>query len=197
MLNIFVSRPTTIEPAFESAYLDFESFLGTKTIRTRRLGGNDYSRQAPLKAVFQIIDECCGAIILGYPQFTIRHEVRRGTKTQNDYGHVFPTPWNQIEGALAYRAETPVLVIAHHGVEGGVFDHGVTGEGVIHLDLSASRWFSSAQFEQPFIDWLTAVRTCSVAQRRLASAKKLAVATVAAGKPGAKLQKPKPNRTRR
>ncbi len=158
MFNIFVSRPTTIEPAFENAYTEFERLLMTISVRPRRLGGHDYSRQAPLKAVFRIIDECCGAIILGYPQFTMRHEVRRSTKTQNDWGYVFPTPWNQIEGALAYRAETPVLVIAHHGVEGGVFDHGVTGEGVIHVDLAAPNWFSSPQFEQPFTDWFAEVR---------------------------------------
>ncbi len=164
MLNIFVSRPTTIESAFESAYMDFDRFLTSKSIRPRRLGGGDYSRQAPLKAVFRIIDECCGAIILGYPQFTMRHEVRRSTKTQNDWGYIFPTPWNQIEGALAYRAETPVLVIAHHGVEGGVFDHGVTGEGVIHLDLAAPNWFSSPQFEQPFTDWLAEVGNCSASK---------------------------------
>ena len=164
MLNIFVSRPTTIESAFESAYMDFDRFLTSKSIRPRRLGGGDYSRQAPLKAVFRIIDECCGAIILGYPQFTMRHEVRRSTKTQNDWGYIFPTPWNQIEGALAYRAETPVLVIAHHWVEGGVFDHGVTGEGVIHLDLAAPNWFSSPQFEQPFTDWLAEVGNCSASK---------------------------------
>jgi hypothetical protein len=164
MINIFVSRPTVIETAFESAYSDFEKFLIGNSIRCRRLGGGDYSRKAPLKAVFQIIDECRGAIILGFPQVTMRHEVRRSMKTQNDWGYVFPTPWNQIEGALAYRAETPVLVIAHHGVEGGVFDHGVTGEGVIHLDLSSPDWFQSPQFEQPFFDWLTEVRTKTKAE---------------------------------
>ena len=164
MHNIFLSRPTTIDAAFESAYVAFDLFLTSQSIRPRRLGESDYSRQAPLKAVFQIIDECCGAIILGYPQFSMRHEVRRSNKTQNDWGLVFPTPWNQIEGALAYRAETPVLVIAHHGVEGGVFDHGVTGEGVMHLDLGMPNWFSQPQFEQPFADWLADVTTCNAAK---------------------------------
>lgn len=48
----------------------------------------------------------------------MRHEAKRSNLLQNDWGYVFPTPWNQIEGALAYRTGTPVLVIAHPGVEG-------------------------------------------------------------------------------
>lgn len=168
MLNVFVSRPTTIEPAYEKAYATFGKYLAAKRIAMRRLGGGDYSRKAPLKAVFELIDECCGAIILGYPQFSMTHEARKSTRYTNHWNIVFPTPWNQIEGALAYRAGTPVLVIAHPGVEGGVFDHGTTGEGVIHLDLSDAKWFQSAEFKQPFKQWLDDVKLCKVPSAKAA-----------------------------
>jgi hypothetical protein len=164
--NVFVSRPTTIDQRFESVYTQFDKFLASSKIVPRRLGKTDYSRTAPLKAVFKIMDECCGAIILGYPQISMRHEVMRSTKLQNDWGYVFPTPWNQIEGALAYRAGTPVLVVAHPGVEGGVFDHGVTGEGVLHLDLGDPRWFKSAEFKQPFTEWLDEIRGCNSRKKK-------------------------------
>ena len=156
-----MSRPTVVDPAFEHAYQAFDTFLSDKELQPRRLGDTDYTKQAPLKAVFKIIDECFGAIILGYPQFVMRHEATRSCKAQNEWGFVFPTPWNQIEGALAYRAATQVLVVAHHGVEGGVFDHGVTGQGVIHLDLSAPEWFRSPAFTQPFSEWIGEVEALS------------------------------------
>jgi len=161
-----MSRPTVVDPAFEHAYQAFDNFLGDQGLQPRRLGGSDYTKQAPLKAVFRIIDECLGAIILGYPQFVMRHEATRSCKAQNEWGFVFPTPWNQIEGALAYRAATPVLVVAHHGVEGGVFDHGVTGEGVIHLDLSAPDWFRSPVFTQPYSEWI--IEVAAIRDQRLA-----------------------------
>lgn len=161
MHNIFISRPTKIDPQSEAAYEQFAKLLNSNGIQPRRLGDTDYTRDAPLKAVFRIIDDCCGAVILGYPQFAIRHEALRSNETQNVWGFVFPTPWNQIEGALAYRANTPVLVIAHEGVEGGVFDHGVTGEGVIHLDLSLPNWFETPQFAQPFEEWMDEIRKCN------------------------------------
>jgi len=157
MYNVFISRPTVIDPDAEEAYSGFDSFLAEKNIKARRLGKTDYSREAPLKAIFRIIDDCCGAIVLGYPQFAIRHEALRSNEAQNSWQYVFPTPWNQIEGALAYRAEAPVLVIAHDGVDGGVFDHGVTGEGVLHMNLHGRSWFKTPEFQQPFEQWLSDV----------------------------------------
>jgi hypothetical protein len=65
-----------------------------------------------------------------------------------------------LEGALAYRARSPVLVLAHAGVSGGVFDHGVTGEGMIHVDLESVDWFQLPTFTQPYQEWKLDVQTC-------------------------------------
>jgi hypothetical protein len=59
---------------------------------------------------------------------------------------------------LAYAAGAPILVVAHPGVNGGVFDHGITGEGVLHLDLADSRWCKEPQFAQPYEEWVAEVR---------------------------------------
>jgi hypothetical protein len=159
-VHVFVSRPTVIGPLFEAAYDVFHDFVSGHGFKLRRLGRSDYSRKAPLQAVMDIIDECCGAIVLGYPQLEFHHEVRRGSQVQNSVGYTFATPWNQIEGALAYRRRAPVIIAVQDGISGGVFDHGVTGEGVLHLDLSKPDWFQQDQFAQPYREWLTDVRNC-------------------------------------
>lgn len=64
---------------------------------------------------------------------------------------------------LACASEKPILVVVHPGISGGVFDHGFTGEGVLHLDLSEAGWFERAEFQQPFAEWLAEVE----ARRRL------------------------------
>ncbi len=74
--------------------------------------------------------------------------------------------------ALAYACESPVLVIAHPGIDGGVFDHGITGEGVLHIDLAEPDWFRKAQFTQPFREWAAEVQVCS--NRRSGSAEAIA-----------------------
>lgn len=118
MIQVFVSRPTAVEKAEEAAYAAFELNIAREGLRARRLGQTDYSLKAPLHAVMDIMDQCSGAIILGYPQVIVRNEVRRGTSIQA-HGILFPTPWNQIEGALAMRAKIPVLVVASEGSLGG------------------------------------------------------------------------------
>ena len=153
LINVFVSRPTVIDDAFESAYGLFDEFLKVQGFVMRRLGRSDYSRKAPLLAVMDIIEQCCGTLVLGYPQTHVRHEIKRSAQVLNSVGYLFPSTWNQIEGALAFRSKRPVLVVAHPGIEGGVFDHGVTGECVLHVDLSQKDWFQQALFSQPFGEW--------------------------------------------
>jgi len=137
-MNIFISRPTRIGKSFETQYSGFHQFLESEGLALRRLGGGDYSKKPPLRAVIDLVTECCGAIVLGYPQLEFRNETRRSAEIQDSTRYVFPTPWNHIEGALAYSTNAPVLVIAHNDIRGGVFDHGITGEGVLHLDLEVT-----------------------------------------------------------
>ena len=38
-----------------------------------------------------------------------------------------PTPWNQIEPAIAFSLKIPSLIIREQGIEGGIFDLGKFG----------------------------------------------------------------------
>lgn len=149
-LHVFVSRPTTIDPSFEKQYVAFERFLRSRGLLLQRLGRENYSRKAPLIAVQDILKSCAGAIVLGYPHTRHAHRVVRGTTPTTVFELDSPTAWNQIEGALAYGLGLPVLVVAHPTISGGIFDHGVTGEMVVTLDLAAKDWFRSEAFLQPF-----------------------------------------------
>ncbi len=156
-VHIFISRPTIIGHDYEEAYSEFDKLLKSQGFLARRLGRTDYSKKAPIHAIIDIMEECYGAIILGYPQIEFLFETRRSAQTEST-GHVFPTPWNQIEGALAFRNRAPVLVVAHKGVSGGVFDYGITGEMVLTLDLSSNDWFQKDNFTQPFKEWVKEVK---------------------------------------
>lgn len=151
-----------IGPEFEGAYSGLHASLISQGYALRRLGAGDYSKKPPLRAIIDLINECCGAIILGYPQIEIQHYASRNAQPQNNFRCAYPTPWNQIEGALAYACGSPILVIAHPGIDGGVFDHGITGEGVLHIDLADPNWFRTEQFMQPFGEWAAEVRQCAV-----------------------------------
>src|SRR5665648_331674 len=76
MIDVFISRPTILPTKYQQSYSKFETFLNQVGIKSRRLGSSDYSRKPPLIAVMDIIEDCKGAIILGYPQ----HEVHNTSK---------------------------------------------------------------------------------------------------------------------
>ena len=94
----------------------------------RRLGKTDYSVQSPLAAVIDLMDRCEDAIVLGYPYHETSYSMTKCGNMVDERMAYVPTPWNQIEGTLAYRKGIPVLVVAQKAVEGGLFDIAVTGE---------------------------------------------------------------------
>lgn len=153
MIDIFISRPTIININYEKPYNAFEKYLKTQKITPRRIGRGDYSLKAPLKAVIDLMKQCKGAIILGYPLYEVTYCLNKGKEKIKEHRIIFPTTWNQIEGSLAYKQNIPVLVTAQNGVEGGLFDYGVTGEFVYKTDLSKNKWFLSDDFLGIFQDW--------------------------------------------
>lgn len=133
-INIFLSRPTVISKKFETQYTAFEAYLRRKGYKVLRLGADQFTMDAPLKGVMDLMKTCSGAIILGYPQYEVTAALSKAAIPEHRISAVFPTPWNQIEGTLAFKQRIPVLVVAHEGVTGGIFDYGVTGQYVRTYD---------------------------------------------------------------
>ncbi len=152
-IDVFVSRPTVIAKYFEQRYMALEKYLSRKGYRTRRLGAGQYTMDAPLKGVMALMRKCRGAIVLGYPQYEATATVSKAEKTQQKVYAAFPTPWNQIEATLAFKQRIPVLVVAHEGVSGGIFNRGVTGEYVHTADLSVKDWHKKRDFQGIFDEW--------------------------------------------
>lgn len=151
--GVFLSRPSIIAGDYETHYDAFIRFLTTRGYRLRRLGKHDYTMDAPLRGVMDLMKVCKAAIILGYPQYEVSSVIAKGGARQQGIEMILPTPWNQIEATLAFREAVPVLVIAHRGVSGGVFDHGVTGEYVLTVDLGRKDWHKSEEFRGVFLEW--------------------------------------------
>ena len=105
---------------------------------TTNLGATDFSNSAPLRAILRIMDECDGAIVLGFRQIEVEQGTAKpGTPSASRLEKCyFATPWNQIEASLAYARGLPVMLIREKGISGGVFDYGVTEYFVHEVDLS-------------------------------------------------------------
>lgn len=107
-------------------------------ITPRTLGTTDIPTKAPLDEVLDIIDECQGAIILGYPQITIHSGKLKSENITEEL--VLGTEWNHVEASLAYAKSMPILVIHHSTVSRGIFDRGVMNAFNHSVDMTESSW---------------------------------------------------------
>jgi hypothetical protein len=93
-------------------------------------------------------------MVLGLTQLEVERGVaRRHTpREQTIERQPFATPWNQLEGGIAFSLGLPLLIIREPGVSGGLFDVGSSDRFVHQAELS-SKWVESDSFLQPFRQW--------------------------------------------
>jgi hypothetical protein len=151
--KVFVSRPTVIDAVFESAYTRFERYIKRLGFVPCRLGAENYTLDAPLVGMIDLVRHCKGAVILGYPQYEFDAFIIKGGTREQYVSMRIPTPWNHIEATLAFQQHIPVLIVAQQGVVGGVFDQGVTGQYVIVTDLGQTDWHTQREFHGVFNEW--------------------------------------------
>jgi hypothetical protein len=115
-----------------------------------------------------MMNECEGAVILGLKTIIAQQSIKKN-ETDKKYAErndiFLPTPWNHLEAGIAFALDLPLLIIREEGVEGGIFDVGVTDGPILQIDLSAENkseqqvdlqieeYFKSERFLQPFNQW--------------------------------------------
>jgi hypothetical protein len=164
--DIFVSRPTAINDLQSRFCNNLETALRVRGLKIRSLGTTDYSNKAPLAAVRELLNDCEGVIILGLKQVFVKDCIEKDGTPKRREGRLFflPTAWNHLEGGIAFSLNIPLLIISE-GVEGGIFDQGVTDRFIHHINLSfeskddsekissIERYFASEEFLQPLNEW--------------------------------------------
>ena len=138
MMQIFLSRPTWISSEFSTGLEVFLTNLKNLGVIPRTLGSTDYPSKAPLDEVIEIMSECSGAVILGYPQISIVKGSVKASELKEELQ--LPTEWNHIEAALAYARGLPLLSVHHESVTRGVFDRGVMNAFVHSIDMTQATW---------------------------------------------------------
>jgi hypothetical protein len=150
LLNVFVSRPTWVENEFEKGLANFLTRIEDLGLKGRTIGVTDQPTKAPLDEVINLLDECRGAVILGYPQIKFPNGYVKDSRVENIQ---LATEWNHIEAGLAYARELPLLVIHHNNVIRGIFDRGASNSFIHKLDLSDDSWALDPKMTKTLKKW--------------------------------------------
>lgn len=155
MINIFVSRPNSLSEEQENTIKEIEKLFKERDLVMRTIGTTDFPNVAPMLAVQNLMKECCGTLILGFPQTIIENGIsKQNTPNEKNIENIIiPTPWNHIESAIAFNLNIPMLIIKDKEINGGIFDIGTTGHFIHTFDLSTQEWIKEPRFLQPFNEW--------------------------------------------
>ncbi len=148
MRCIFLSRPTWLPENHEPGFAALCRVLETLALQPRTLGATDYPSKSPLDEVIRLMSECCGAMVLGYPQICLEAGSVKAARVDH---LLLATEWNHIEAALAYARDLPLLVVHHTGVKRGVFDHGAINSS---FDFERQNFLATAVYSEirPYLD---------------------------------------------
>lgn len=116
--RVYISIGSAATPRqAEAADVIFHA-LETAGLSPRQMERNEWSAEQPLRGIKRVIDECHGAVVIAFP----RYYFSSGTEREKNGGEKqladirITTVWNQIEAAMAYSRNLPLLVIAEHGL---------------------------------------------------------------------------------
>jgi hypothetical protein len=127
-----------MEEQFDPGFQGFLNVLKNLELNPRTLGVSDYPNKAPLDEVIELMQQCKGVIVLGYPQICANDVLIKGKKVKGLFS--VPTEWNHIEGSLAYSRKLPLLILHHIGIKRGVFEKGALNCFIYEIDFTKSNW---------------------------------------------------------
>ena len=128
-IPVFVSCPTRLNAEQKRSRDLIVGLLAEFGLEDRALGRSDYSTDYPLREIYIIARHCSGGLILGFEQaYMASGVVKRGTEAEAEISEPkkLPTPWNQLEAGILFGMKLPLLIFKEPGIEGGIFDSGMT-----------------------------------------------------------------------
>jgi hypothetical protein len=160
-IPVFVSCPTKLSDGQAESRKLIERQLRRFHLAPRALGRSDYPTELPLREVLIIARHCAGGVILGFEQFRAArdgYQRATGEPVKLEESKPFPTAWNQLEAGILFALTLPLLIFKEKGIDGGIFDVGVS-EIFVHAMPSPDD--SSEQqraFSDVFLKWQASVR---------------------------------------
>lgn len=118
-LDVFVSVGSTATEEQEAFVRAVEDRIRSEGLVPHTVGRNTWSADSPLKSVMELIATCAGAVVIALERsyFAAGTEKRGGPNEVALTEVRLPTPWNQIEAAMAYARGLPLLVIVDAGLK--------------------------------------------------------------------------------
>jgi hypothetical protein len=160
-IPVFVSCPTSLNEDQQASRALILRQLRRFNLEPRALGRSDYPTELPLREVMLVARHCSGGLILGFEQYRSLGGIRKpGTPEEESHDqHVcIPTEWNHLEAGILFGLRLPILIFREHGIEGGVFDPGVSDVFIHEMPTPKDAKARREALGDVFLKWQAEVR---------------------------------------
>ncbi|MFC0515195.1 hypothetical protein ACFFGT_13335 [Mucilaginibacter angelicae] len=174
--KVFISVGGTTTAEQEEFVKHIEDRLQAENLTPNTIGRNKFSADSPLKSIKDLMDECSGILVIALERTYFEKGLEKRGSTQEIQLSTtkFSTPWNQIESAMAYAKNLPILVI----VEEGVRAEGLLEKGYDWYVMTAKPNQSSlltAEFNGVLASWKSKVEKLNLSKNDTTALKKKVV----------------------
>jgi hypothetical protein len=160
-IPVFVSCPTSLSEEQSASRALILRQLKRFSLEPRALGRSDYPTEFPLREVLLLARHCSGGVILGFEQYRSLGGIQKpGAPEEKTHdGHVsIATPWNHLEAGILFGLHLPILIFREYGIEGGVFDPGVSDVFIHEMPTPADTKSRKEALGEVFLKWQAEVR---------------------------------------
>ncbi len=139
------------------------AYLNSQGIVAETLGRSFWSIKNPLRPVQRKMKEVYGAAILAMERFHSKEGIyKEGSafekKVSDQY---FASVWTQIEAAMAYQLELPLLILKEEKlVSEGMFDPGIHEWVIVRINSEDPEEIKREPIKAFIDSWVEAVRRC-------------------------------------
>jgi hypothetical protein len=160
-IPVFVSCPTSLNAGQQASRALILRQLKRFNLEPRALGRSDYPTESPLREVMLLARHCSGGVILGFEQYRSLTGIRKpGAPEEQRHDTPLPiaTPWNHLEAGILFGLRLPILIFREHGIEGGVFDPGVSDVFIHEMPMPGDNRARKEALGDVFLKWQAEVR---------------------------------------
>lgn len=174
--KVFISVGGTATQQQEDFVKYIEDRLRSEDLIPNTIGRNKFSADSPLKSIKDLMDECSGILVVALERTYFETGIeKRGSANEITLSTTkFATPWNQIESAIAYAKNLPILVIVEEGIRAeGLLEKGY--DWYVMTVKPNQNSLSTVEFNGVLASWKSKVEALSLSKNNPAVEKKKVV----------------------
>lgn len=118
IMKVFLSVGSTYSETQERFVNAFELFLSQNGCERLTVGRGNYGAQQPILRARDLMENADAVVVLAFTRLRVEDATEKpGSAEEKKIRNVkYPTIWNQLEAAMAFGLNVPILVIVEEGL---------------------------------------------------------------------------------